>query len=693
MITIEQIEAAKAKVGKVTPVPEQVGKGSFDLDAYLTRYEIVYNKKQNGGGTLYVLDECLFDSSHGKGEASIGQAADGKLFYQCFHNSCCDRTWKDARERISGSEKLDKFLIPGSPGIGSGHGLTAGRACVQEARSSEYIWQEPLLLGDIDVPEIPCDLLPAFLGDFARAVTDAVQTPPSLAVMYSLPVISTCVQKRFEVAPFGDEYTEPLNIWTVTGLEPGTRKTAVKGFFTKPLVDWETEQAEAMKPQIREVNHVRDMNLKRIEHLKTKASKLSDPAEREACLKEIFDVEAEMPDPIAAPQIWCDDSTPERLQGLMEANGERMALLSDEGGIFEIMAGLYSSGRANLNVFLQSHAGAPVRVDRQGRAVTLHRPALTFGLTVQPDVIADLACGDKARFRGNGTLARFLYCMPRSTVGSRDVTKHIRIPEEVKARYDMGIGRLLGIAPVFNEQGRERARILTLTQDALQSWLRFSQAIENRQGPDGDLYSIQDWTSKLPGAALRIAGLFHVVEHGEHVQAISENTITRSLKLCELLIPHAEAAFGLMGADEATSDAKAILRWIVSGQRDSFTQRECLKRHEGRLKKVDRLKKALGIMIERHIISEARNIGTGHRPSTVYQVNPEIYKSNYNPNDKIDKIDKTSSKPHSVDFVDKVYGDEKEIISENEDRGHDVFVPEDYELPDIRVAGGEKWSF
>ena len=151
-----------------------------------------------------------------------------------------------------------------------------------------------------------------------------------------------------------------------------------------------------------------------------------------------------------------------------------------------------------------------------------------------------------------------------------------------------------------------------------------------------------------------------------------------------------------MGADEATSDAKAILRWIVSGQRDSFTPRECLKRHEGRLKKVDRLKKALGIMIERHIISEARNIGTGHRPSTVYQVNPEIYKSNYNPNDKIDKIDKidkTSSKPHSVDFVDRVYGDEKEIISENEDRGHDVFVPEDDELPDIRVAGGEKWSF
>lgn len=560
-------------------------------------------------------------------------------------------------------------------------------------REERLQWQEPLLFGDTDVPDVPCDLLPGFLGDFAQAVTDATQTPPGLAVMYSLPVISTCVQKRFEVAPFQDEYVEPLNIWTVTGLEPGTRKTAVKGFFTRPLIDWEAEQAEAMKPQIREVNHVRDMNLKRIEHLKTKASRTKDVAEREACLKEIFNMEAETPDLLKAPQIWCDDSTPERLQGLLEANGERMALLSDEGGIFEIMAGLYSSGRANLNVFLQSHAGAPVRVDRQGRAVTLQRPALTFGLTVQPDVIADLARGDKARFRGNGTLARFLYCMPRSTVGSRDVTRHIKIPEEVKARYGMGIRRLLGIAPIFDEQRRERARALTLSPGALQSWLQFSQHIENRQGPDGDLYTIRDWASKLPGAALRIAGLFHVVEHGENVHDISENIIGRSLELCDLLIPHAAAAFGLMGADEAVGDAKAILRWLIDEGKDSFTQRECLKRHEGRLKRVDRLKKALGVLIERHITSEAQSIETGHRPSIVYQVNPGIHDSEYNPKDKIDKIDKTPAKPHFVDYVYKVHRDENENIPENEDLDKDVFVHENDEIPGMEALGGEKWSF
>ena len=59
-----------------------------------------------------------------------------------------------------------------------------------------------------------------------------------------------------------------------------------------------------------------------------------------------------------------------------------------------------------------------------------------------------------------------------------------------------------------------------------------------------------------------------------------------------------------MGTDQAISDAKAILRWVINDVKKSFTQRECLKRHEGRVKRVDRLKKALAVLTERHIISE-----------------------------------------------------------------------------------------
>lgn len=495
-----------------------------------------------------------------------------------------------------------------------------------ETNASPGEWSEPVLFGELDVQDISSNILPGFLGSYCQAVTEATQTPGGLAVMYGLSVAATTMQKKFEVSPFADEYTEPLNIWTVTGLEPGTRKTAVKNAFTAPLIEWEQGKAEELKPAAREAALVQDINQKRIDQLKAKASKLDiEPEEREDFLSAILSIEDETPQEIIPPRLWTDDVTPERLQNLMADHNEKMALLSDEGGVFEVMAGLYSNGRANINVFLQSHAGAPVRVDRQGRTVTLYRPALTFGLTVQPDIISDLTSGSKARFRGNGTLARFLYCLPNSTVGRRDVTRHTRIPEHVKMNYSAGVKRLLDIPSVFDEHGNERARILTLTAGAKEAWLRFSQYIEGRQGAEGDLHSIQDWTSKLPGAALRLSGLFHVIEHGEALPSISQDTMERSLDLCEILISHARAAFDLMGTDQAISDGKAILRWVIGEGKKFFTQREALKRHEGRLKRVDRLKKALAVLAERHIISEPFNAPTGRRPSILYRVNPLVH--------------------------------------------------------------------
>ena len=56
-----------------------------------------------------------------------------------------------------------------------------------------------------------------------------------------------------------------------------------------------------------------------------------------------------------------------------------MAVLSDEGGIYEVMSGLYSDGRANIDVFLKSHAGSPVRVDRGTRTAHLNHPLSSFG--------------------------------------------------------------------------------------------------------------------------------------------------------------------------------------------------------------------------------------------------------------------------------------------------------------------------
>ncbi|MBU2551697.1 MAG: hypothetical protein KKB20_25015, partial [Proteobacteria bacterium] len=84
--------------------------GTLDMEAYLSRYGIEYKVKPDGGVTRYILRQCVFDPSHQPNEASICQSPSPPfLTYQCFHNSCQDKTWKMARREISGEDSLAPF--------------------------------------------------------------------------------------------------------------------------------------------------------------------------------------------------------------------------------------------------------------------------------------------------------------------------------------------------------------------------------------------------------------------------------------------------------------------------------------------------------------------------------------------------------------------------------------------------------
>lgn len=494
----------------------------------------------------------------------------------------------------------------------------------QDSDKQEH--EAPLLFDEIDAPEIPPDLLPGWLGDYADAVARQTQTPPAMAVMLALSTVATCAAKRFEVAPKHEgSYSEPLNLWTATALPPASRKTAVISAMTAPLVEWEKSEAKRLAPAIKEDNARRRTLSQRIKKLEKDAASAEDTAQREELLQQIGKVENEMPEELRAPRLWTGDTTPERLQSLLEEQGERMAVLTDEGGIFEVMAGLYNDGRANLDIFLQAHAGKAARIDRQTRTAYLDAPALSFGLAIQPAILADMGSGSKRRFRGNGTLARFLFTVPRSNIGSRNVRATYQVPATVEARYRAGIFDLLAIPPQVVEW-REIPRLFTLTPEALDSWQAFAAMIETRQGKDGDLETIQDWSGKLPGAALRIAGNFHLVEHGSNPPAqIEADTIEKALDLCDLLIDHAKAAFAMMEADPATADAKAVFNWIADGRLPRFTKTEAYRKFKGRFTcKPERMDKALRELQTRHIVREATE-STAGRPLTVFIVNPLIW--------------------------------------------------------------------
>lgn len=485
------------------------------------------------------------------------------------------------------------------------------------------VWQDPVLFGEIETPRIDCSVLPAQLADFAKALSVQTQTPEDMSVLLILATAATCLQKRFVVSPYGDDYIEPLSLWIVVAMPPASRKTAVLQALREPLNDWEHEQAASMKLQIVENRNRREIAVKRIETMRKQAAGADDSSERERLTSECAVLESEMPDEMYEPRLWTSDITPERLQNLLVEHGERMSVIADEGGIFEVMSGQYSDGKSNIDVFLQAHAGGSVRVDRGSRQAHLNKPALTFGLAVQPAIIADLSSGSKHKFRGNGALARFLYCIPKSNIGSRAVGRSTPIPANTKALYHASLHGMLAVEPLIIDK-KEEPRILVLTEQAAGVFMQFAAWIESEQGERGQFELIQDWTGKLPGAALRIAGICHVAEYGGTNLNINEQTMTRALDLCQALIGHAQAAFELMGCDPAISDAKYILKWLLQTQEKTCKQNDIHKLSRFKNGKIDRVIKAIGVLHERHILSKREELDT-RKPTLFYHVNPAIF--------------------------------------------------------------------
>jgi replicative DNA helicase len=486
------------------------------------------------------------------------------------------------------------------------------------AAQTQEEWPDPVLPGTQTTPEIPAKLLPTWSGAMVQAVADSTQTPPALAFMSCLAVLATVLQRRFEVSPHGSDYIEPLCLWTVSASPPGTRKSSVLSSMLGPLVRWEKLHADRMRREIIRVNAARALSKKRVERMLQDAAKAKDSNERDGLRDEIVREEADMPDEVRAPRLFTSDSTPERLQALLAEHGERMAVHSDEAGSFQIMGGLYSSGQAHLDVYLQAHAGSSMRVDRATRAVHVDRPALSFGLLVQPGTLADVA-GSK-RFRDSGLLARFLWSIPDSTVGTRDVRRHTPIPTHIKDAYERGIfGLLEGWSDPI---GKPRA--LTFTDPARELWFDFAQEVENQQGEGGRYASISDWTSKLPGALARVAAVLELVEVGLTADEVSELSMRRALDLGRLLIEHARAAFALLGTDAVDTDAAAVVRWIKASGLHEFTRREAQKAQEGRFRSIERLEKAMERLEAGDVVRSTKRRRAGAPPSVVYRVNPRL---------------------------------------------------------------------
>lgn len=487
-------------------------------------------------------------------------------------------------------------------------------------------------------PIFPATELPDDLRNFTVLAGESLQVSVDMPSVAVLAALSIGGQRKFKVHPKSGWY-EPVNLYTAVVAPPSERKSPVISLVMDPVYQYERDENERRRPAVEEYRAKRDMILRRIESLKKMATSGKNAKNTPApttddimlLYRELEDLEKGASDYI---HLTADDITMEALVSKMASNGEKMALVSSEGGIFNVLSGLYTGGKGSFEPLLKAYTGDHLEVDRKGRpAEYLMSPCLTVLLMVQPNVLE--AVMNNTEFAGRGLNSRFMYAIPVSPVGTRKFDT-AEIPPDVTKNYHDLIYRLLAI-PDTGEP-----RIIELTEDARDELRKIHYEIEPRLV--GDLEPMGDWAGKYLGGIVRIAGLLHICDHVEEAANVlmAAETIRRAKKIGEYFLAHAQTAYQMFGIseDQATKDAKYIIKRLDSTGKTEISKRDLFRLCQDRvgMETIEQMEPGLEVLVKRGYIKiendpsrqnqqNRQNPHKGGRPrSPMIYVNPKYTK-------------------------------------------------------------------
>ncbi len=481
-------------------------------------------------------------------------------------------------------------------------------------------WEPPIPFAQHTLPAFPVDAFPPAIRDYVLAVSETTQTPVDMAATAALAVLALCQQGKYRIKG-KDDWIEPLNLFTVIVAEPSERKSAVISHMTGAVHRFEAEynkQHSGAVERSRMEKRILEKQQRNLEEMvikgKAQMEDLQDVAMQLANFREVMPM-----------RLYVDDVTTEKLTSVLAENNGTAAVVSAEGGIFDMLAGIYTKN-VNIDVFLKAHSGDDIRVDRVGRSSeSISNPALTVLLAVQPSVLSGMM--SNGVFRGRGLTARFMYCMPQSRVGDRKYRTQ-PIPDEVSRCYEVLIRNLL------QEGTPKTPDLIRLSPEADKLLEAFAGEVEGKQKTE---YSdIPDWAGKLVGAVLRISGLLCRAANSHcsdfldlsDSMIVSGETMAGAIAIGRYFTEHSRAAYSLMGADELVKQSQYTLDAIMKNGLLEFTRRDIMRMCRS-FKKVEQVQPVLNHLADLGYVAlkeTEQPFGKGRPANPTYLVNPLLYR-------------------------------------------------------------------
>ena len=431
-------------------------------------------------------------------------------------------------------------------------------------------WPDPHPLAAKNEPEpYPLDALPDTIRAAAEEVAGFVKAPAALVASSALAALSLACQAHID-AKRAEKLHGPVGLFLLTIADSGERKSTCDGFFTSAIRQYQEEQAEAMKPAIKESQAAiaaweaeRDGILSAIKGA-GKSGKATDKLKAD-----LAELQRDKPEPPRVPRLILGDETPENLAWSLAKQWPSAGVLSSEAGV---VFGSHGMGKdsamrnlALLNVLWDGGAHSIGR--RTSESFTVRGARLTMGLMIQETTLREYFSKSGGLARGTGFLARFLVAWPESTQGQRPFTDPPANWPHLAA-FHRRIAAILSQPAPIDEDGALTPAMLSLAPDAKAAWVEYHDAIESGLASGGELYDVRDVASKSADNAARLAALFQQFEHGMG-GAIGLDSFERASRITAWHLSEARRFFGELALPAELADAARLDSWLIE-----YCQRE-----------------------------------------------------------------------------------------------------------------------
>lgn len=424
-------------------------------------------------------------------------------------------------------------------------------------------WPTPQpLTAKIEAEPYPIEALPDTIRKAVEEVIDFVKAPVPLAASSAIAAVSLVTQALYDVER-ASKLNSPVGLFMLTIAGSGERKSTCDSFFTRQIRDYETAQAEAAKPAIKDYNAA-------VEIWEAKRGGIKDKIRQEAkggnltaqLERELYELTHDEPEAPKVPRLMYGDVTPEELAYKLANVWPSGGVVSAEAGV---VFGSHGMGKdsvvrnlARLNVLWD---GGDLQIDRRTtESFTVHGGRLTVGLQVQEETLNSFLAQSGALARGTGFLARFLVAWPESTQGERLFTESPANWPCLSA-FNRRIGEMLNQAVPIDENGSLTPQMLTLTPEAKAAWIGYHDAIEGELASGGALYDVKDVASKSADNATRLAALLHVFEGG--MGAVSADAFERASQIAIWHLSESRRFFGELALPAEMADAVRLDKWLI----------------------------------------------------------------------------------------------------------------------------------